>query len=143
MRIYMLYKLHYGHVAADELPQLILMCRTSRHLNSNAYKVPYLRTNYHMNSFFPRTRREWNSLPKDITTLPNLDSFYKKHFLHDRNHFVLINKLMFIFFNVFIYLFTFLRPTQESSFLKEVGPMKEEEEGSQWSGHLSNLKDSL
>ena len=50
MRLCMLYKLDYGHVVADGMLQLIPMSWTSRQLNSNAYKVPYSRTNYHMNS---------------------------------------------------------------------------------------------
>ena len=50
MRLCMLYKLHYGHVAAEGMPQLIPMRWASRKLNSNAYKVPHSRTNNHMNS---------------------------------------------------------------------------------------------
>ena len=78
MRLCMLYKLHYGHAAADGIRQLIPMWWASGHLKfSNAYKVPYSRTNYHKYLFFSRTIREWNSLPEDIATLPNLDSFSK------------------------------------------------------------------
>lgn len=51
------------------------MRQDSRHLNSNTYAVPNSRTNYQKYSFFPLTIREWNSLPEDIATLPNLDSF--------------------------------------------------------------------
>ena len=81
MRLCMLYKLHYGHAAADGIRQLIPMWWASGHLKfSNAYKVPYSRTNYHKYLFFSRTIREWNSLPEDIATLPNLDSFSKAVF---------------------------------------------------------------
>ena len=75
MRLCMLYKLHYGLVTADGMPELTPMRRASWHLNSHAYKVPHSRTNYHKYSFFPRTIREWNLLPEDIVTLPSLDSF--------------------------------------------------------------------
>ena len=75
MRLCMLYKLYYGHMVADGMPQLISMWWASSHLKfSNAYKAPYSRTNYHKDLFFPCTIREWNSLPKDIATLQNLDS---------------------------------------------------------------------
>ena len=69
---------YHGLVAADGMPQLIPMRWASRHLNSNAYEVPYSRTNYHKDSFSPRIISEWNSLAEDISTLPNLDTF-KKH----------------------------------------------------------------
>ena len=78
---YKLYKLHYGNLAADGMPQLIPMWWASSHLKfSNAYKVPYSRTNYHKYLFFSCMIREWNSLPKDVATLPNLDSFSKAVF---------------------------------------------------------------
>ena len=80
-RLCMLYKLHYGHVVADGIRQLISMRWASGHLKfSNAYKVAYSRTNYHKYLFFSRMIREWNSLPEDIATLPNLDSFSKAVF---------------------------------------------------------------
>ena len=120
MRLCMLYKLYHGLVAADGMPQLIPMQWASRQLNSNAYEVPYSRTtgNYHKYSFFPCTIREWNLLPKDIVTLPNLDSFKKA--LHD--HICLCFTYLFIFIyllvypfvicillaNLFIYLFIYL-----------------------------------
>ena len=37
LRLCMLHKLHYGNLAADGMPQLIPMWRTSRQLNLNAY----------------------------------------------------------------------------------------------------------
>ena len=75
-----------------------------------------------MNSFFRRTIREWNSLPENIATLPNLD-FLRTHYFQDCNPFcVLINWLIY-FFPLWIYLFIFFfnDPRQESLFLKEVG----------------------
>ena len=82
MRLCMLYKLHYGNVAADGMLQLIPMRWASRHLNSNAYEVQvqYSINNYHKYSFFPCTIREWNSLPEDIATMLYLDSFKKAVF---------------------------------------------------------------
>ena len=109
-----LYKLHYGNLAADGMPQLIPMWWASSHLKfSNAYKVPYLRTNYHKYLFFSGMIREWNSLPKDITTLPNLGLFFKSSIS------MTVSLCVFIFCWQ-ICLFTFKEPLQESSFLKEV-----------------------
>ena len=68
-----------------------------------------------MYSFLPCTIREWNSLPEDIATLQNLDSFKKSSIS------MTVSLCVFIFVCRFIYLFTFKDPSQESSFLKEVG----------------------
>ena len=37
--------------------------------------VPYSRTLYHMNSFFPRIIRHWNSLPYSVKASPSLGDF--------------------------------------------------------------------
>ena len=70
MRLYMLYKSHYGHVEADGIQQPIPMRQDSMHLNSNTYAVPYSRTKYQKYSFCQHTIRQWNSLPEDIGCLP-------------------------------------------------------------------------
>ena len=49
--------------------------RRSRHVNSNAYEIPRSKTDYHMNSFFPKTIREWNSLANETVNAPNLTAF--------------------------------------------------------------------
>ena len=80
-KLCMLYKLPYGNLAAGRMLHLIPMQWASTHLKfSNAYKVPYSRTNYHKYLFFSRTIREWNSSLEDTATLPNLDSFSKAVF---------------------------------------------------------------
>ena len=58
MRLCMLYKIHYGLVAADGMLQLISMQRASGHLNSHAYEVPHSRPNYYKYSFFPTYNKE-------------------------------------------------------------------------------------
>jgi len=44
----------------------------TRNLN---YLVPYSRTQYHSNSFFPRSIRLWNGLPVSLQASPSLDIF--------------------------------------------------------------------
>ena len=102
-RLCILYKLHYDNLAADRMPQLIPMPWASSHLKfSNAYKIQYSRTNYHKYLFFSCTIREWNSLPEDIATLQNLDSFKKSSIS------MTVSFCVFIFVYRFIYLFIYL-----------------------------------
>ena len=63
----LLYKIHHQLVYVDH-NHLI----PSRNLN---FITPYSRTQYHINSFFPRTIRYWNSLPTDIKSCSSLDAF--------------------------------------------------------------------
>ena len=107
MRLCMLQKLHYGHMAADGMLKPIPIRRASRHLNSNAYEIPHSRT-ITSTQFFSRTVRQWNSLPEDIATLPNLDSF-KKLYFHDR--IPLCVRLIPIYFFC-VDLFTFKDPSE-------------------------------
>ena len=39
------------------------------------FLIPQSRTQYHMNSFFPRTIRYWNGLPNQVKLSPSLDAF--------------------------------------------------------------------
>ena len=45
---------------------------TTRHLN---FLVPFSRTTYHQNSFFPRTIRYWNGLPYNVKSSTSLSQF--------------------------------------------------------------------
>ena len=128
---YKLYKLHYGNLAAEGIPQLIPMWWASSHLKfSNAYKVPYSRTNYHKYLFFSRSIREWNSLREDIATLPNLDSFSKAVFPWPYPFVCLF------FVSRFIYLLL-KTPHKNLHFWRRWGFMveEEEEEGEGWDCH--------
>lgn len=63
------------------MPRLIPTQPSSRNLNSNVYSVwsSIFKNSLSQDecSFFPCTIREWNLLPEDISTLPNLYSFKK------------------------------------------------------------------
>jgi len=60
----LLYKVANEDVAINKEKRLIPIQRRSRHLNNNAFTIPYSATTYkQLQSFFPRTIKEWNSLP--------------------------------------------------------------------------------
>ena len=63
----MLFKIKYQFVAVDHHH-----LTETRKLN---FFVPYSGTNYHMNSYFPRTIRHWNSLPYSLKASTSLHEF--------------------------------------------------------------------
>ena len=63
----LLYKIKHNLVAIDHHH-----LTETKNLN---FFVPYSRTLYHMNSFFPRTIRHWNSLPYSVKASPSLGDF--------------------------------------------------------------------
>ena len=63
----LLYKTKYQLVAVDHF-----YLTETRNLN---FFVPYSRTKYHMNSFFPRTIRHLNSLLYSLKASPSLCEF--------------------------------------------------------------------
>ena len=76
-RLCMFYRVHYNLVAMDASNFLIRRQHnsSSRTENTLAYGIPFSRTEYHRNSFFPRTIRCWNLLPNNIVCSPSLQSF--------------------------------------------------------------------
>ncbi len=71
----MMYKIHYGLVAFNKAQYLIPAQQTRRTTHGLAYQIPHSRTDYHLNSFFPRTIRLWNSLPGYVVITPTYDTF--------------------------------------------------------------------
>ena len=64
-RLTMLYKIVHGMVEVEELKrELKPLPERSRRGHSKQFVVPRSRTEYHRNSFLPRTIRNWNALPK-------------------------------------------------------------------------------
>ena len=63
----MLYKIHHSIVFVDHNHLFI-----TRYLN---FQMPFSRTQYHMNSFFPRTIRLWNNLPLYVQSSVSLNQF--------------------------------------------------------------------
>ena len=62
-----LYKIQHNLVYIDHLH-----LTTTRNLN---FLIPYSRTQYHANSFFPRTIRLWNRLPLSTQSSPSLEIY--------------------------------------------------------------------
>ncbi|KAI8494701.1 hypothetical protein Bbelb_273060 [Branchiostoma belcheri] len=56
-------------------PTLSAQTRATRQSHPAAYKVPYSRTSYRQNSFFPRTISDWNDLGADIALSSSLEEF--------------------------------------------------------------------
>ena len=74
-RLAMLYKINNNLVAIPSNPYLIPISRRTRHTHTVAFQIPHCRSDYRKYSFFPRTIRDWNSLPPDIPTAKTLESF--------------------------------------------------------------------
>ena len=61
--IVMLYKISHELVAIPKIDILIPPLRFSRNMHSLSYQIPPTRLQLRQQSFFPRTIRNWNSLP--------------------------------------------------------------------------------
>ena len=75
-RLAMMYMFNNGLAEIDKHKYLIpeFQVHTSRYLHNLAYKVASSSTIYHKFSFFPRTIKDWNSLPQSMVELPSLAS---------------------------------------------------------------------
>ncbi len=71
----MMYKISTGLVALDADLYLTHESRTSRHIHAHSYTIPTSNTDYHHCAFFPRTVREWNSLPPSVVQAPTYGAF--------------------------------------------------------------------
>jgi hypothetical protein len=76
-RLMMMYKIHNGLVGVHAEQYISRPTRTSRK-NSQAYVVPSSTRDYHRDSFFPRTVRDWNALPTSTVEAPTLTIFKSK-----------------------------------------------------------------
>jgi hypothetical protein len=74
-RLTMLYKMINGHVATDHLQFATPVARPNRAAPWYGFHLPYSRTVYHQQSYFPRTIKDWNSLPPDVALAPSLEAF--------------------------------------------------------------------
>ena len=52
--------------------------RQTRNTNENTFLNISVRTDAYKHSFFPRTLRDWNCLPMDITDSPSLEAFKER-----------------------------------------------------------------
>ena len=75
-RLIMMYKIRNHLVAIDGSEHLKpQLTQPSRHTNSQPYMIMCKDTDYQLYAFFPRTIRDWNSLPDSVVTAPSVDSF--------------------------------------------------------------------
>ena len=78
-RLAMLYKISKQLVEMDSCKELLKpQNRPSRKNNSKSYIIPDTPTAYSLNSFFPRTIRDWNSLSEEAVQSPSLEIFKNK-----------------------------------------------------------------
>lgn len=74
-RLFVLYKIHRGHVPINASKYLQPMTRRSRHSHNNSFIPISTSTSCHQLSFYPRTITQWNSLPQCIFDTDDLNSF--------------------------------------------------------------------
>ena len=67
-RLTMLYKIVNDKVCIETSARLIPPSRRTRHTQPHAFQITSCSADYQKFSFFPRTIREWNSLPPEIVT---------------------------------------------------------------------------
>ena len=73
-RLIMMYKIDSQLVAIDN-QRLVPPRRLSRNMHPKSFQTFSACSDYRKWSFFPRTVRDWNSLPPDIATAGSLESF--------------------------------------------------------------------
>ena len=73
-RLCMMYKIRFGLVDIPWTHHLTSLATTTRG-HSSRFVIPHTNITAYSNSFFPRTIREWNSLPMDPADYQSLDSF--------------------------------------------------------------------
>ena len=73
-RLTILHKAIYGHLSLPVNNLLQPVQRLSRHLNNKAFNTIHASKNCYKYSCFPRTIRDWNSLPDAIVNIPKPSS---------------------------------------------------------------------
>ena len=73
-RLVLLYKISNNLVKIDPTSKLIPTKRLSRNIHDRFFQIPASSTSL-SGSFYPRTIREWNSLPANATTAGSLETF--------------------------------------------------------------------
>jgi len=55
--------------------KLIPLDRISRNTGTNSFQIPQCNTTTSKESFYPKTIRDWNTLPSSVTSVSSLESF--------------------------------------------------------------------
>ena len=74
-RLVMHYKIHNDQTGIDTGKYPKPLGRVSRHVNNQAYEVPFAFADYYKFSYFPRTINEWNVLPSETVNASSLTAF--------------------------------------------------------------------
>lgn len=74
-RLHVLSKTHHEDVAISKEERLIPPKRTTRNMHPLSFQVPSSSSDYRKYSFFPRTIRDWNSLPTNTAAATTLVAF--------------------------------------------------------------------
>jgi hypothetical protein len=74
-RLLMMYKLKNNIIRVDASSKLIPNERPSRNNNEQALHIPSCKTTARKNSFYPRTIKEWNTLPNSTVSAQSPESF--------------------------------------------------------------------
>ena len=77
-RLSTFYKIVYN-LSAPQMPSYYSTTanRLTRQYHPLRYMIPPSRTNYHMNSFYPRTIRNWNNLPTSVIDSDSINAFQR------------------------------------------------------------------
>lgn len=138
--LYMFYKLHYGHVAADGMQQPIPTLQASRQLNSNTFITLYHIRELSQVLVFPKHDKGMELITRRYCDPAELGLLKKKHYFNDCIPLcVLINWLTNVyslahqfvictFVSGFTYFFTLKKPHKNLHFWSRSGFVKEEEE---------------
>ena len=76
-RLAMMYKIHNNLVAVDMSKYLTSKEHSAptRSENSQAFVIPHSAREYHKSSFFPKTARDWNTLPENLIQSKSIEAF--------------------------------------------------------------------
>ena len=74
-RLTMMYKIHNNLAPLSKQAYITQVTQSTRATHPHSYQMPYSRTETHRQSFFPRTIKNWNSLPTDIVAAPSVGAF--------------------------------------------------------------------
>lgn len=74
-RLTMLYKIERGHIVVNTTDRLKLPQRRTRHMHDHALQTIRCGTELRKMSFYPRTIRDWNSLPTQVFQCKTLVAF--------------------------------------------------------------------
>ena len=78
-RMSMMYKIHHNLVCVRNIKgQLHPLPPRQRRGHDQQFVLPQCRTQYHQNSFLPRTIKQWNQLPQEVIEANTIDTFVSR-----------------------------------------------------------------